>query len=138
MKHERKRRTSFVSRRFKSHCLESLSSLFPFCCERESVSGSVMSGSLQLPGPLSARFLCAWNPPGKNTGVHSHPLLQGIFPSQVLNLVSYIAGRLFTASATWRQQYFRHGCSVSLGRMVRETRHRPTANPQWTSSLSKT
>jgi len=48
---------SFASRRFKSHCLVSLSSLFPFCCETESVSGSVMSDSLQLPGPQPARLL---------------------------------------------------------------------------------
>ena len=28
---------------------------------------------------------CAWDFPGKNTGVGSHPLLQGIFPTQGLN-----------------------------------------------------
>ena len=33
-----------------------------------------------------ARFLCPWNPPGKNTGVGGHSLLQGIFPTQGLNL----------------------------------------------------
>ena len=69
----------------KSHCLVSLSSIFPFCCERESVSGSIMTDSLQLPGPQPARLLCPWNSPGKNTGVLSHPLLQGIFPTQGLN-----------------------------------------------------
>ena len=30
-------------------------------------------------------FLCAWNSPGKNTGVSCHSLLQGIFPTQGLN-----------------------------------------------------
>ena len=32
------------------------------------------------------RFLCSWNSPGKNTGVGSHSLLQGIFLTQWLNL----------------------------------------------------
>ena len=31
------------------------------------------------------RLLCPWNSPGKNTGVGSHSLLQGIFPIQGLN-----------------------------------------------------
>ena len=31
------------------------------------------------------RFLCPWNSPGKNAGVGSHSLLQGIFPTQGLN-----------------------------------------------------
>ena len=34
--------------------------------------------------------------PGKNTGVGSHSLLQGIFPTQEWNLVSCIAGGFFT------------------------------------------
>ena len=34
---------------------------------------------------LSARSLCPWNSPGKNTGVGSHFLLQGILPTQGLN-----------------------------------------------------
>ena len=70
----------------KSHCLVSLSSIFPFCCERESVSGSIMTDSLQLPGPQPARLLCPWNSPGKNTGVHCPFLLQGIFLTQGSNL----------------------------------------------------
>ena len=32
-----------------------------------------------------ARFLCPWNYPGKNTGVHCHSLLQGIFLTQGSN-----------------------------------------------------
>ena len=32
------------------------------------------------------RLLCSWNSPGKNTGVGCHFPLQGIFPSQYLNL----------------------------------------------------
>ena len=34
----------------------------------------------------TARLLCPWNSPGKNTGVGSHSLLQGIFLTQGLNL----------------------------------------------------
>ena len=35
-----------------------------------------------------ARLLCWWNSPGKNTGVVSHSLLQGIFPTQAYSLQS--------------------------------------------------
>ena len=34
----------------------------------------------------SARQLCPWNSPGKNTGEGCHSLLQGIFPTQGLKL----------------------------------------------------
>ena len=44
-----------------------------------------------------------WNFPGKNTGVYSHSLLQGVFPTQGTQ-VSCIAGRLFTFWA--RNLYF--------------------------------
>ena len=46
-----------------------------------SVSCLVVSDSLW---PI--RLLCPWNSPGKNTGVDCHFLLQGIFPTQGLNL----------------------------------------------------
>ena len=45
-----------------------------------------MSNSLQLHGRYPARLLCPWDSPGKNTGVGCHFLLQGISPTQVLNL----------------------------------------------------
>ena len=45
------------------------------------------------------RLLCPWNSPGKNTGVDSHSLLQGIFPTQELNPSLFIAGRFFTVGA---------------------------------------
>ena len=44
------------------------------------VSCSVVPNSLRLHG-----LLCPWNSPGKNTGVGSHYLLQGIFPTQASN-----------------------------------------------------
>ena len=48
----------------------------------ERVSRSVVSDSLQ---PRGCRLLCPWNSPGKNSGVGSHSLLQGIFPIQGSN-----------------------------------------------------
>ena len=49
----------------------------------ESVSCSVVSDSLQPHGLQPTSLL--WDSPGKNTGVGSHSLLQGIFPTQGLN-----------------------------------------------------
>ena len=43
------------------------------------VSRSVMSSSLQPHGLQLTRLLCPWDSPGRNTGVSSCPLLQGIF-----------------------------------------------------------
>ena len=45
-----------------------------------------MSNSLQPHGLWSARLLCPRNSLGKNTGVSSHSLLQGIILTQRLNL----------------------------------------------------
>ena len=55
--------------------------VFKSCPVCTCVSHSVMSSSLQ-----AARLICLWNSPGKKTGVDSHSLLQGIFPTQGLNL----------------------------------------------------
>ena len=49
------------------------------------VSCSVVSESLRSHGLQRTRFLCPWDFPGKNTGVGSLSLLQGIFPTQGLN-----------------------------------------------------
>ena len=49
------------------------------------LSHSVESDSLQPYGLQPARLLCPWNSLGKNTGLGSHSLLQGIFPTQGLN-----------------------------------------------------
>ena len=38
----------------------------------------------RTPWTVASRLLCPWNFPGKNTGVGSHFLLQGIFPLQGL------------------------------------------------------
>ena len=52
----------------------------------KSVSRSVMSNSLCSHGLQSICLLCPWNFLGKNTGVGSHSLLHGIFPTQESNL----------------------------------------------------
>jgi len=59
----------------------------------------VMSDSLWSYGLQSARLLCLWDSPGKNTGVGFHALLQGIFPTQgsnmyLLHLVHWQVGSL--------------------------------------------
>ena len=46
---------------------------------------SIMSNSFVIHGLQPASLLCQWNSPGKNTGVGSHSLLQGIFPTKGLN-----------------------------------------------------
>ena len=45
-----------------------------------------MSDSLWPDGLYPTRLLCPWDAPGKNPGVGCHSLLQGIFPTQGLNL----------------------------------------------------
>ena len=49
------------------------------------VSRSVMSNSLWPYGLLPTRLLCAWDSPDKNSGMDSHSLLQGLFPTQGSN-----------------------------------------------------
>ena len=56
-------------------------------------------GLFATPWTIAARLLCPWDYPGKNIGVGSHSLLQGIFPTQGSNPRphgSCIAGRFFT------------------------------------------
>ena len=50
------------------------------------VSHSMVSDSLRPHRLQPTRLLSPWNSPGKNTGVSCHSLLQGIFPTQGLNL----------------------------------------------------
>ena len=53
---------------------------------KQVISHSIVSNSLQPHGLQPTRLLCPWNSAGKNTRVGSHSLLQGIFPTQGLNL----------------------------------------------------
>ena len=54
--------------------------------ERERISRSVVSDSLQLHELSPARLLCPSHSPGKNTGVGNCSLLQGLFQTQGSNL----------------------------------------------------
>ena len=49
------------------------------------VGHSVAFDPLWPHGLYPTKFLCPWDSPGRNTGVSSHSLLQGIFPTQGLN-----------------------------------------------------
>ena len=46
---------------------------------------------------MTARFLCPWESPGKNTGVGCHLLLQGIFVTQIKPKSLVLAGKFSTA-----------------------------------------
>ena len=80
--------------------------LFPFChivsvwAPREAHKNILLCmKSLQLCLTLCRRLLCLWDSPGKNPGVGSHALLQGIFPTSGLNpslTSSALEGRFFT------------------------------------------
>ena len=59
---------STVCKRQHKFCLSGMS---------DSLSMSAMSDSYS-PWTVAARLLCSWDSPGKNTGVGSHSLLQGI------------------------------------------------------------
>ena len=52
--------------------------------------------SLQPHGLQSARLLCPWDSPGKDTGVGCHALLQGTFPDPGIKPRFCIAGGFFT------------------------------------------
>ena len=56
-------------------------------CLRACVQGRFSHASLPPRGLQPARLPRPWDSPGKNTGVGCHALLQGIFPTQGLNLL---------------------------------------------------
>ena len=56
------------------------------CMHTRTLSHSVLSNSLGPQELQPARLLCPWDSPGKNAGVGCHAFLQGIFPTQELNL----------------------------------------------------
>ena len=53
------------------------------------------------PWTIAARLLCPWDFPGKNTGGDCHFLLQGILPTQELNLSLLIGRQVFYHWVTW-------------------------------------
>ena len=67
------------------------------------VSHSGMSDSLHL-WTVAHELLCPWNSPGKNSGVGSHSLLQGLFLIQGSNPGLLSVGRFFNIWATREAQ----------------------------------
>ena len=63
-----------------------------------------------IPWTVAHQLLCPWDSPGKNTGVGCHALLQGIFPTQGLNLCLLyflpLAGGFFTTGTIWETLQF--------------------------------
>ena len=86
------------------------------------------------------RLLSPWDFPGKNTGVGCRALLQGIFPTQGLNLVAYVSctgswSGFFTTSATWeilgKKYLWKIKCSINYlecwsGRAIMECERQTT------------
>ena len=75
-----------------------------------SVALLCLSDSLWPHGLQPTRLLCPWDFPGRNTGVHCHFLLQGIFPTQGSNCatnnqtLSYrfmMTGGIFPQTSFW-------------------------------------
>ena len=56
--------------------------------------------TLRPHGLSPARLFCPWNSPGKNTGVGSHSLFQGIFLTQGSNTRLLHSRRFFTVCVT--------------------------------------
>ena len=65
------------------HSPRAVLGLYPIPCMH---ACSVTQSCPTLCDPMDARLLCPWNFQGKNTGAGCHLLLQGIFPTQGLNL----------------------------------------------------
>ena len=66
-------------------------------CEEVKVLVAQLCLTLRQHGLQLTRLLCPWNSPGKNTRMHSHSLLQGIFLTQGSSgFVSQTADRFFT------------------------------------------
>ena len=98
--------------------------------------------SFQSRGPQPLRLLRPWNSPGKETG--ADPLLQGIFPTQGLNLrllclLHWRVGSLplappgepiggeerlseYTQRGTWNELVEPHACCSSI-RVLQDSRH---------------
>ena len=75
---------------------------------------SVVSNSSQPYGLWPARLLCPWDSPGKNTIVGCHFLLQGIFPTQGLNLLLLQCKQILY----WLNQQGSPVVSLLLGKVV--------------------
>ena len=89
-----------------------------------------MFNSLQPYGLQSARLLCPWESPGKDTGVDCHALLQGIFPIQGSN--SHLLHLLH-----WQMDAFPLHCLGSCLSPTTQVNSTPFSLPYITQTLSK-
>jgi len=69
--------------------------------------------------------LCPWNSPGKNTGVSSHSLLQGIFPTQgsnprLLHCRQILYHLSHQGSPKWEGRKFKKKKNPKTGKMQKD------------------
>ena len=85
-----------------------------------------MSDSLQPRGLQPARLLCPWNSPGKNTGVGSCSLPQGIFPTQGSNpgpwhcrqILYHLTHHPFTEACSCSMRVWKYGCVHDIFHLI--------------------
>ena len=85
-----------------------------------------MSDSLRPHGLQPARLLRPWNSPGKNTGVDSCSLLQGIFPTQGSNpgpwhcrqILYRLSHHPFTEACTCSMRVWKYGCVHDISHLI--------------------
>ena len=85
-----------------------------------------MSDSLQPRGLQPARLLCPWNSPGKNTGVGSCSLPQGIFPTQGSNpgpwhcrqILYHLSHHPFTEACSCSMHVWKYGCVHDIFHLI--------------------
>ena len=65
---------------------QSLPDILPICTCVHAKSLQSYPTLLRHYGLYPTRLLCPWDSPGNNTGVGCHVLLQGVFPTQGMNL----------------------------------------------------
>ena len=75
-----------------------------------------------------ARFLCPWNSPGQNTGVGSHSLLQGIFPTPRSNW-GLLHCRLILYQLSYEEAPIR--LAIKLALQIRSTHYVPMPWAFW-------
>ena len=98
---------------------------------------SVISDSLPPHGLWPTRLLCPWPSPAKNTGMGCHFLLQGIFPTQGLNLCLLHCRQIlyclshWGSSSRWYTYTLRQTRQISTGNSIKNEKNKNTSSLQW-------
>ena len=89
-----------------SSCEDEIISFYVMCLQQWPTHGNFLHvrSACMLSRVWTARLLCPWDSPGKNTGVGCHFLLQGYSQPKIRTWVSCIVGRFFTVWATRETQ----------------------------------